>query len=271
MLLGIDHVVLACADPDATATELEVRLGLAATGGGRHEALGTLNRLVWLGNAYLELVGVFDAELATRSWLGRPVLDALERGGGLVTWAVAVDDLAETLRWAPPDAGLVGPLGGERRRHDERVVRWQLAHPVSLSATTPFLIEHDRTAAEWTDVERAARADEQHPVGGRARLAGLEVVAASPAVAAGRLRSVFAAVVEPAGRAAVRVRFAAQDVRFVASRQGPPTVVDIIVDVPLRTRVGRVGDCDVRLRGTPAPADLPAGTRSSTNDVAPVR
>ena len=257
MLLGVDHVVLATADPDAAAGDLETRLGLAATGGGRHEALGTWNRLIWLGDAYLELVGVFDAALASETWLGRPVLATLERGGGLVTWAVAVDDLDETLRWAPPDAGLIGPLDGERRRPDERVVRWRLAHPRELSPTAPFLIEHDRAAAEWTDTDRAARADEQHPLGGRARLAGLEVVAASPAVAAGRLRSLLAAAVEPAGRAAVRVRFAAHEVRFVVSRPGSPAVVDVVADVPLRTRVARVGDCDIRVRGTPAAVGAP--------------
>lgn len=254
MILGVDHVVLACADPDATAAELENRLGLAATGSGRHEALGTRNRLVWLGDSYLELVGVFDPRLAGQSWLGRPVLAALERGGGLATWAIAVDDLAETLRWAPADAGLVGPRDGERRRPDERVVRWRLAHPADLSPTAPFLIEHDLTAAEWTDVERTTRADEPHPIGGRARLAGVEVVAASPAVAARRLRSVVAAAVEPAGRAAIRVRFGAQEARFVASRPGPTSVVDVVVDVPVRTRIARIGDCDIRLRGTPAAA-----------------
>jgi hypothetical protein len=257
VLLGIDHVVLAIADPDVAAADLETRLGLAATGGGRHDALGTWNRLVWLGDAFLELVGVFDPALASRSWLGRPVLAALERGGGLVTWAVAVDDLDETLRWAPPDAGIVGPLDGERRRPDERVVRWRLAHPPDLSPTAPFLIEHDRAAAEWSDADRLARAEEQHPLGGRARLAGLEVVAASPAVAAGRLRSLLAAAVEPAGRAAVRVRFADHEVRFVVSRPGSPAVVDVVADLPLRTRVARVGDCDIRLRGSPAAVGAP--------------
>jgi hypothetical protein len=256
MLLGVDHVVLACADPDATAAALMDRLGLAATGGGRHEALGTLNRLVWLGDAYLELVGVFDAELASGSWLGRPVLAALDGGadGGLVTWAVAVDDLDETLRWAPPDAGLAGPLDGERRRPDGRTVRWRLAHPGELSPTGPLVIEHDLQSAEWTAVERAARADERHPIGGRARLAGLEVRTGSPAVAAGRLRSLLAASVEPVGRAAVRVRLGTQEVRFVAARPGPDAVVDIEVDVPLRTRVARIGGCEIRLRGRPADA-----------------
>src|SRR5690242_16739043 len=123
MLLGIDHVALATADPDATAAELETRLGLAAAGGGRHDALGTFNRLVWLGDSYLELIGVFDEPLARESWLGVPVLAALERGGGLATWVVAVDDLDVALRWGPPDGGLIGPLDGERRRPDGEVVR----------------------------------------------------------------------------------------------------------------------------------------------------
>src|SRR4029453_7141182 len=101
------------------------------TGGGRHDGMGTFNRLVWLGDSYLELIGVFDRGLASRSWIGPPVLDALERadGGGLATWAVAVDDLDVALRWLPPDAGFVGPVDGERRREGDPVVRWRLAHP----------------------------------------------------------------------------------------------------------------------------------------------
>ena len=258
MLVGIDHVVLACADPDATADVLERRLGLAATAGGRHDALGTFNRLIWLGDTYLELVGVFDVELASRSWLGRPVIAALDAGeGGLATWSIAVDDLDETLRWAPPGAGLLGPEDGERRRQDGRVVRWRLARPDELTPTASFLIEHDLEAAEWSLPDRAERAHEQHPFGGRARLAALEIEAASPAAAAARLRSLVAASVEPAGRAAIRVRLGDQEVRFVHSRPGSAAVIDIIGDVPLRTRIARVGDCEIRLRGRPADVGAP--------------
>jgi hypothetical protein len=266
MLLGIDHVVLACADPDATATGLAERLGLAASGGGRHEALGTINRLIWLGDSYLELVGVFDSRLARNGWFGPGVLASLERGGGLVTWAIAVSDLGDAMRWAPPDADLEGPFDGERRRDDGRVVRWRLARPAAVSPTAPFLIEHDTTGAEWTTAERATRADERHPLGGRVGLAGIEIMAASPAVAAGRLRSLLAASVEPAGRAAVRVRLGSQDARFVASRTGSVAVVDLVADIPLRTRVTRIGDCEIRLRGTAGEA----GARPQPDDAAGV-
>ena len=252
MLLGIDHLVLATEDLDAVAADLEKRLGLAASAGGRHEALGTVNRLIWLGDAYLELIAVFDPELAGRSWLGRPIVASLERGGGLVTWAIAVSDLDDAMRWAPPDADLEGPFDGERRRDDGRVVRWRLARPAAVSPTAPFLIEHDTTGAEWTPAERDARRDERHPLGGRARLAGLEVETASPAVAAGRIRSLLAASVEPAGRAAVRIRLGHQEARFVAGRPRSPALVDVLADVPLRTRTARIGDCEIRLRGLPA-------------------
>src|SRR3954470_12697972 len=164
MLVGIDHVVLATDDLDPTAGDLERRVGLATTDGGRHEALGTVNRLVWLGDSYLELIGVFDRDLAARSWLGQPVMAALERGGGLVTWAIAVDDLDGAIRWAPPDGGLVGPVDGERRRPAGRFVRWRLARPEPIGPALPFLIEHDLTAAEWTPDERSTRATAEHPI-----------------------------------------------------------------------------------------------------------
>ena len=79
MLLGIDHLVIAVADPEAAAAELEAELGLAATGGGRHAA-GTHNRLVFLGDAYLELIGVWDRALALGHPIGAAVVRALDAG-----------------------------------------------------------------------------------------------------------------------------------------------------------------------------------------------
>ena len=107
MFVGIDHLVIAVADPDGAALDLERHLGLEATGGGRHEALGTFNRLVWLGDLYLELIGVSDRSLAERSWIGAPTVRTLEAGGGLATWAIASDALADDVAEAPLD----------RRRH----------------------------------------------------------------------------------------------------------------------------------------------------------
>jgi hypothetical protein len=176
-LLGIDHLVIAVADPDHAAAELERNLGLISTGGGRHDTLGTFNRLVWLGDSYLELIGVFERALAERSWLGVPTLRTLELGGGLATWAIATDSMAAdlaALRAAGSDLG--DPIAGERRRPDGALIRWRLATPRRLGPSEPpFLIEHDSTSAEWTPPERAARLALPHPLGGTVRLEALEL------------------------------------------------------------------------------------------------
>jgi catechol 2,3-dioxygenase-like lactoylglutathione lyase family enzyme len=177
MLQGLDHIVIAVTDPDAAAAALEAELGLAAASGGRHDALGTFNRLVWLGDTYLELLGIFERARAERSWLGAPTMEMLSRGGGLTTWAVATDALATdlaALRAAGSDLG--DPIVGERRRADGALVSWRLAVPPRLGPSEPpFLIEHDPASAEWTPDDRAARLILAHPLGGPVRLEALEL------------------------------------------------------------------------------------------------
>ena len=60
---------------------LEAALGLAVTGGGRHELGGTFNRLAFLGDTYLELIGVFDrsARRGARCLARRPRDDGAAR------------------------------------------------------------------------------------------------------------------------------------------------------------------------------------------------
>jgi hypothetical protein len=176
MLRAIDHLVIAVTDPDDAVDQLEARLGLAPGGGGRHDALGTFNRLVWLGDTYLELIGVFDRDLAAGSWVGAPTLRSLDDGGGLATWAVATGTIADdvaALRGRGSD--IAEPIPGERRRPDGTVVRWRLAAPARLGPDRPpVLIEHDPAAAEWTPEDRAARAL------GPARLTVLELAVDDP-------------------------------------------------------------------------------------------
>jgi hypothetical protein len=177
MFLGIDHLVIAVADPDEAAVVLERELGLAASGGGRHETLGTFNKLIWLGDSYLELIGVFDRALAEQSWIGAPTLRALDAGGGPVTWAIATDAIEDdvaALRAVGSDLGI--PISGERRRNDGAVVRWQLSTPRRLGPSDPpFLIEHAATSAEWTPADRTSRGAQEHPIGGPVRLEVLEL------------------------------------------------------------------------------------------------
>ena len=93
--MRIDHVIYATADLDAAAARLERELGLITRGGGRHEGLGTHNRIVPLGDGYVELLAVADAEEAAGSDFGRGLQARLERrGDGWLGWVAAVDDVA---------------------------------------------------------------------------------------------------------------------------------------------------------------------------------
>ena len=177
MLLGIDHLVIAVLDLDAASDELERLVGLTAAGGGRHPALGTQNRLAWLGDTYIELVSIADRAVAEGSWLGIPTIAVLETGGGLATWAIATNSIdADVAALRSNGAHLGDPMSGERERPDGTFVRWRLAIGESLGpAEPPFLIEHDPLSAEWTAEDRAARAEQRHPIGGPVRLEVLEL------------------------------------------------------------------------------------------------
>lgn len=225
MLLGIDHLVIAVHDPDAAAAALERRAGLAFTGGGRHEHAGTFNRLAFLGDTYLELIGVFDRALVLSSRtfaVGRAALALLDGGHeGLATYALATDDIERDVRalWAGGSA-IGEPVAGSRVRPDGDVVRWITAFPALGPDAPPFLIEHEYAGAEWGREARAARAAFRHPVGGRVRLAGLELPAPDP----GAVAAAYAATIGVAFDGDRRARVAGQEIRVRPADGGQPVV-----------------------------------------------
>jgi hypothetical protein len=183
MIGGIDHLVIACADPDAAATELESALGLTATGGGRHEGLGTFNRIAWLADgSYIELIGVDDANAARRTPVGVATLATLDGlGDGLATWALRDDELELTVGALPE--GSFGPVThGSRLRPDGEAVEWWAAFPASGLGpdAIPFLIQHAYTGAEWDHAALAERAGHRHPIGSPVVLARLDIATGDP-------------------------------------------------------------------------------------------
>lgn len=97
--MRIDHVILAAANLDSAAARLEAEHGLKVAGGGRHEGLGTHNRIVPLGGGYLELLAIADPEEAESSPLGHALATRIaEAGEGIMGWAVAVDDVEPAAR-----------------------------------------------------------------------------------------------------------------------------------------------------------------------------
>ena len=183
MIDGIDHVVIAVEDLDTAAGELERTVGLTCTGGGRHEGLGTANRLAFLADgSYVELMAIEDADAATNWPIGLATRRALERGGGLATYALTDDELPVTVAALRAAGSSIGPItAGSRRRPDGEVVRWwtAIAEPLGPDGL-PFLIRHARFGAEWSPAAVAARAAVQQPAGAPVSLLRVELTVANP-------------------------------------------------------------------------------------------
>ena len=93
MTLRIDHVVYAVADLEAAATTMQERHGLASVVGGRHLGWGTGNRIIPLGDSYLELLSVVDHQEASLDSFGQSVARHLQAGDGPFLWVLSTDDL----------------------------------------------------------------------------------------------------------------------------------------------------------------------------------
>ncbi len=185
MIRGIDHLVIACADPDAAAAELESSLGIVSTGGGRHAGRGTWNRIAWLADgSYLELIGVDDREAALRQPVGAAALAVLDAaGGGLATYALRDDTLELTAGALRASGASIGAVThGSRTRDDGEIVEWWTAFPETPLASDgpPFLIQHAYVGAEWGNEALAERARFAHPIGSPVLLARLDVATGDP-------------------------------------------------------------------------------------------
>ncbi len=119
-MLRLDHLVISAERLADGVAAIEALLGPMA-GGGRHDAFGTHNRLISLGDLYLEVIAA-DPDAPPP---GRPRWFDLDRFSGpprLTNWVVACDDLAAELALGPP--GLGAPMGLARGDY-----RWQMAVP----------------------------------------------------------------------------------------------------------------------------------------------
>jgi hypothetical protein len=181
-----DHVLVAVADLEAGARWIESEYGLRAVPGGRHPGAGTANMIVPLGSAYLELIGVVDAEEAGRSPTSVRITRALAEGRRFAAWAARTNNL-DALREQLVAAGwqLEAVRQGSRVRRDGVMLRWrtQLLAPAGEPSVLPFVIE-------WS-VPRGMHPGEM-PADHPSRAQGIRSVRLGdpdPAAAADRLRS----------------------------------------------------------------------------------
>jgi hypothetical protein len=129
----VDHVIYVVPDLDSGAAEFLDRFGLGSVAGGRHPGWGTGNRIVPLGESYVELVAVVDRTEAADSEFGRGVLETSARGERLAGWAVATGDLDTVARRLGHEI-----TAGSRVRPDGSTLSWRLA-AVEAALRDPWL------------------------------------------------------------------------------------------------------------------------------------
>jgi len=134
-VIELDHILIAVDDLDTAAQEVEQRHELASVEGGRHQGLGTANRIVPLGQTYLELVAVVD-EAEAASGFGSWVAEGPRPR--LLGWCVRTDDLdAVSQRLSLTIAD------GSRARPDGTTLTWRMAglERSAKEPSLPFFIE----------------------------------------------------------------------------------------------------------------------------------
>ncbi|GAA4007662.1 VOC family protein [Deinococcus rubellus] len=174
---AIDHLVIAARSLSEGAAWLEDRLGVHLAPGGEHPTFGTHNRLLSLGEAYLEVIAVNpDAPAPTRPrWFGLDtpaVQERLKRGPALIHWVARTPQ--------PPLAAQGEVLALTRGRYV-----WTLTVPqdgsLPLGGALPSLIawQGDSPAATLPDVGVRLRSLElmtPQPEQLREALTGLKLV-----------------------------------------------------------------------------------------------
>lgn len=143
MLTGIDHLVIAVPDLDTARKQYEA-LGFTVVPGGRHPH-GTHNALVGFADgSYLELIAFYQPNPEHKWW------EPLQRGGGLVDYCLATDDLrGDTAAFRRAGVEIDDPSPLSRVRPDGYQLRWVLSIPrKGQRGVAPFLIEDETPRAE---------------------------------------------------------------------------------------------------------------------------
>lgn len=163
MLTGIDHVIIGVKDLERASALFTEQLGLTVSGGGRHPAAGTANRIIVIGDTYLELITVIAPDEAQPSMLER-----LAKGEGYWNFALASDAIeADCQQMRARGVPVLGPTRGELRAADGRSRSWLRAdiERPDLAQRYPFLIQHDSSGEERRFRLAGWQQPPRHPLG----------------------------------------------------------------------------------------------------------
>ena len=127
-MLTLDHIAVAAASLDAGVAWVEQALGVQMAGGGKHPLMATHNRLLGMGDLYLEVIAIDPEGLppAQPRWFD---LDRFAGPPRLTNWVARTDDIDAELATAPKGTGV--PLSLSRGDY-----RWKIA--VTSEGILPF-------------------------------------------------------------------------------------------------------------------------------------
>ena len=120
-MLQLDHIAVSALTLDDGVAHVEAALGLTLGPGGQHPHMATHNRLLGLGDLYLEVIAT-DPALPGPVWPRWFDLDHFTGPPRLTNFVARSDDLAADLATAPKGSGL--PVALSRGNY-----RWQMAVP----------------------------------------------------------------------------------------------------------------------------------------------
>jgi hypothetical protein len=123
MMLALDHIAVSAETLEDGAKWVEMALGVPLAGGGKHAHMGTHNRLLGLGDLYLEVIAI-DPDAPAPSWPRWFDLDRFQGPPRLTNWICHTDNLDAALAAAPPGTGTATDL----QRGD---YRWRFAVPAT--------------------------------------------------------------------------------------------------------------------------------------------
>lgn len=195
-LEAVDHLIWAARDLESGIAEVEVRLGVRATPGGRHLGRGTRNALLGLGEGvYLEILAPDPSQPASGGplWLG---VDPV-KPSRLSAWAAKSPDVAGAVTAAARAGVRLGAaIRGGREAPGGTRLAWTVSDPGAVvgAGLIPFLIDWGGTPHPSAGAPRGARllglaAEHPDAASVRAQLNALGIdmdvrVAAAPALIA---------------------------------------------------------------------------------------
>jgi len=162
-MLAFDHIAISAETLDEGVAAVEAALGVPLAGGGQHPHMATHNRLLGLGDLYLEVIAT-DPAAPSPAWPRWFDLDRFSGPPRLTNWVARTDDLAAALAAAPPGTG--SPVALSRGPY-----RWQMAVPADgclpFDGAYPALIQwqppHHPTQALPESGLRLTRLEIAHP------------------------------------------------------------------------------------------------------------